>query len=191
MKHAKTMADEESLARLEAAAEADLAGPVEVRAIMSSDVATCTPTDSLNRCAQLMWERRVGCVPVVDPEGRPVSIVTDRDVCMAAYIQGKPLAAIGVASAMSRRLFTIEASAQVGEAASRMRRAGVHRLLVVGDDGALVGVLSFGDLAARAELGPPADDHPFSPPAIAETAQALRHSTPPPPPISRAWRESR
>lgn len=187
MKLSKTASGGAALARLDAgAADAAPRREVAVGEVMSADVATCTPRDSLNRCAQLMWERRVGCVPIVDAERRPVSIVTDRDVCMAAYIQGKPLVAIEVASAMSHRLFTVAASAPVSQAEALMRRTGVRRLLVVDGEGLLVGVLSFGDLAARADIGPPADVDPFSAPAIAETAAALRHVTPPPPPPSGA-----
>ena len=57
--------------------------------------------DSLNRAAQIMWERRCGCVPVIDA-GRVVGLLTDRDVCMAAYTQGRRIDDIAVTTAMSR-----------------------------------------------------------------------------------------
>jgi CBS domain-containing protein len=64
---------------------------MKIRDIMSQDVATCREDDSLDRAAQLMWDRDVGSVPVVDGEGRPLGMITDRDICMAAYTQGEAL----------------------------------------------------------------------------------------------------
>jgi CBS domain-containing protein len=49
-----------------------------------------------------MWLRDVGCLAVLDEDGHVVGMVTDRDLCMAAYTQGKPLFAIPVSIAMSR-----------------------------------------------------------------------------------------
>ena len=73
---------------------------MKVEQLMSRDVKTCQATEMLNRAAQLMWENDCGCVPVVDEDGRAVGMITDRDVCMAAYTQGRLLDALPVASAM-------------------------------------------------------------------------------------------
>src|SRR5690606_28351921 len=67
---------------------------MQVRELMTRDVQVCGPRDDLNRAAQIMWDHDCGVVPVVDSERRPIGMVTDRDVCMAAYTQGKPLSAI-------------------------------------------------------------------------------------------------
>ena len=74
--------------------------------VMTADVATCRSSDSLNRAAQLMWERRCGCVPVIDDDDHVVGLLTDRDVCMAAYTQGRRLDDIAAAVAMSRPVRT-------------------------------------------------------------------------------------
>ena len=58
---------------------------------MTRDVKTCTIHDSLNGAARIMWDHDCGCAPVVDAHGKLVGIVTDRDICMAAYTQGVPL----------------------------------------------------------------------------------------------------
>lgn len=150
--------------------------------LMSTDVAPCRPSDSLAQCARIMWERTCGCVPVVDHDRRPVSIITDRDICMAAYLQGKTLSEIDVQSVMSRRLFVVHRSDSLSTATAVMRRNGVHRLPVVDDDGRLVGLLSIDDITRQAELGPLVPNDPLSPPAIAETVSGLSHS--------RAYRRS-
>lgn len=143
--------------------------------LMHADVVTCRPDDTLNRCAQIMWDEACGCVPVVDEVGRPISIITDRDVCMAAYIQGKPLSDIVVSSAMSKRLLLVGAHDSVAVAERVMRRHGVRRLLVVGHDDALVGVLSFDDIVRDADFRPWEDPDPLSAPVLAETAAAMSH----------------
>ena len=152
----------------------DLAQPV-VGDLMHADVVTCRPDDTLNRCAQIMWDEACGCVPVVDEDGRPISIITDRNVYMAAYIQGKPLSDLVVSSAMSKRLLVVGANDTLDAAERVMRRHGVRRLLVVGRDGMLVGVLSFDDIVRNAEFGPREDRAPLSAPMLAETAAAMSH----------------
>jgi CBS domain-containing protein len=113
---------------------------------MTRNVASCTTSESLNRAAQLMWDRRCGSVPILDESGRVVGMITDRDVCMAAYTQGKRLDDIPVTTAMSRPVRTCAPSATVDEAEDLMMAHGVRRLAVV-DDGQLCGVVSLDDLA--------------------------------------------
>lgn len=119
---------------------------MKVNDVMTKDVATCGSGDSLNRAAQIMWERRCGCVPVLE-DGRVVGLLTDRDVCMAAYTQGRRIDDIAVATAMSRPAITCEASDDVDVAQDLMMGHGVRRLLVVGPEGALQGLISLDDIA--------------------------------------------
>lgn len=120
---------------------------MNVAEIMTRDVATCRTTDNGNRAAQLMWERRCGSVPVVDEVGRVVGIITDRDVCMAGYTQGKRLDAIPVVTAMSRQVQHCLPSASIEEAEDLMMAHGIHRLVVVDSEGVLCGLVSIDDIA--------------------------------------------
>lgn len=149
--------------------------PPMAEELMTGEIVTCRASDTLNRCAQLMWDKACGCVPVVDEDGRPISIVTDRDVCMAAYIQGKPLSEIVVSSAMSKRLFVVRTHETVAAAEAVMRRHGVRRLLVVDRAGLLVGVLSFDDIVQNGHFGPRLSRDPLSARMLAETAAAMAH----------------
>jgi CBS domain-containing protein len=54
-----------------------------VSAIMTREVRTCSPSDSLNHAAQILWEKNTGAIPVVGPGGALMGILTDRDICMA------------------------------------------------------------------------------------------------------------
>jgi len=81
---------------------------MKVRDLMAYEVAACRPTDSLNIAAHLMWEYDCGCVPVVDRENVVVGIVTDRDICMGAYTQGRSLHVISVQEVMGRPVISCE-----------------------------------------------------------------------------------
>lgn len=114
--------------------------------LMKTEVATCRASDSLNRAAQLMWERRCGCVPVVDERDHLVGMLTDRDVCMAAYTQGRRIDDIPATVAMSSPVWTCSPAASIEEAEDVMMAHGVRRLAVV-EDGVLRGLVSLADLA--------------------------------------------
>ena len=122
---------------------------MEVQRMMRHSVRTCHQDNSLNEAAQIMWEDSAGSVAVVDDQHKPVGILTDRDVCMAAYIQGGALPALRVESAMSRRIVSCRPEDDVTNAAKTMGENGVRRLLVVDNEGRLVGLLSLDDLACE------------------------------------------
>lgn len=124
----------------------------DVGSIMTRGVASCAGTDTLHRAAQIMWERDCGAVPVVDAEGRAVGVVTDRDLCMAAYTRGRPLSAVSVSSMLTGRLHTCFASTSLDEAIARMAAHRVRRLVVVEPGNQrLVGMLALADVARHLE----------------------------------------
>ena len=115
--------------------------------VMTANVATCRASDSLNRAAQLMWEHRCGCLPVMDDDDRVVGVLTDRDVCMAAYTQGRRLDDIAATVAMSRPARTCLPTTALEYAEDLMMAHGIRRLVVVDADGRLCGLLSLDDIA--------------------------------------------
>lgn len=117
-----------------------------VGSIMSSVVYTCRVGDSLCVPAQVMWDHDCGCVPVVDEENRVVGVITDRDICMAAYTQGRHLSEIAVENVCSTRVQSCHADALVIDAARTMSRAQVRRLVVTDSDDHLLGILALSDL---------------------------------------------
>lgn len=119
---------------------------LRVDGIMSRDVFTCRPSDPLSIPAQIMWERDCGCVPVIDGERHVVGMITDRDICMAAYTQGKSLHDIAVDSACAHTVISCRVDELVSQAAQTMARAQVRRLPVLDAEEHLAGVLSLSDL---------------------------------------------
>src|SRR6476659_2910184 len=120
--------------------------PMRVRELMSTEPRTCTAKHTASDAARTMWECDIGSLPVVDDDDVPVGMVTDRDVCMAAYQQGRPLSAIPVLDVMSPEIHTCLESDSLASAERTMRAWQVRRLPVIDDDGRLVGVLSLNDL---------------------------------------------
>lgn len=120
---------------------------MNVRDVMTSNVKTCLMTDSLNEAARIMWDNDCGVVPVVDEAGKVVGIVTDRDICMAAYTQGRPLWRILVSQVASTNVVTVRANETLHRAEQLMKDGQVRRLPVTDNGGQIVGLLSITDLA--------------------------------------------
>ncbi len=125
---------------------------MKVEQMMNHAVKACHPEDSLNKAAQTMWENVCGAVPIVDAEFKPIGFLTDRDICMAAYTQGKPLQALTVDGAMARKVVCCQLEDDLDSAMQLMREKHFRRLPVVGPDGKLIGILSLDDLAHEAGL---------------------------------------
>jgi CBS domain-containing protein len=125
---------------------------MNISEIMTRAVRTCRLDDSVNVAAQLMWDNDCGAIPVVDDAGKVVAVITDRDICMAAYTQGRPLDEIPVQSAASRSVATVRADDSLHRAEQVMSAAHVRRVPVVDADGRPVGILSITDLARQAPV---------------------------------------
>jgi CBS domain-containing protein/effector-binding domain-containing protein len=119
---------------------------MHVENAMTTDVQTCGRAQSLQDAARLLWDHDIGALPVVDDERRPIGMITDRDICMAAYTQGKKLSELGVASAMSQHIYVCHAQDLLSAAEQTMAAQQVRRLPVVNDRGTLIGMLSMNDI---------------------------------------------
>lgn len=123
---------------------------MQIRDIMSQSVITCSPSDSLNAAARLMWENDCGAIPVVDDGGSTVGMITDRDICMAGYIQHKLLPEISVTDVMSKDVATCTTSDTLEAAERLMGERQVRRLPVVDGNSKPVGIVSLNDIARYA-----------------------------------------
>ena len=112
---------------------------------------TVRRSDEVIRAAQLMRDRHVGYLVVVEShaiEGclRAVGVLTDRDIVVSVVARQVDPAAVRVGEIMTPNPVTVAESDAIEEALQTVRRAGVRRVPVVGARGELVGVLSFDDL---------------------------------------------
>lgn len=123
---------------------------MRVKDLMTQPACTVHVNDNANSAAKMMWENDCGIVPVVDDDGHLVGVVTDRDVCMAAHFQGRTLAEIPVHAFMSREPSSCHADDALAHAEQVMSDRQIHRVPVIDQQGAPIGVLSVSDLAREA-----------------------------------------
>jgi CBS domain-containing protein len=124
---------------------------MSVGKICQKNVVTVRPFDDLTVAAQLMRERHVGYLIVVEPHiddgsTRPVGVLTDRDIVVSVVAREADSRMLRVEDAMTRQPVVANESDAVSAALESMRRIGVRRLPVVGNRGQLVGVLSLDDI---------------------------------------------
>jgi CBS domain-containing protein len=130
---------------------------MRIKDIMSQRVVVCSEQGTLNDAARLMWEHDCGVVPIVKEDGRIGGIVTDRDICMAAYTKGRALGAIPITETMTRNVISCGADDSLEAAGQVMMDNQVRRLPVLDRDDRPVGIVSFSDLARHASTMVPRD----------------------------------
>lgn len=133
---------------------------MKIRQVMTKSVKTCSPNDDLNVAADVMWKNDCGCVPILDADAKVVGMLTDRDIAMAAYTQGRPLAQIPVPTAMATHVLVCRADDEIDVAERLMRENQIRRLPVVDAEGHLNGIVSLNDIA-RLAADPENMDTPF------------------------------
>lgn len=99
----------------------------------------------VSHVAQLMRENNVGAV-VVQEDGAPIGIVTDRDIVVRGGGRREALADISVRDVMSANVMTAHPEEDVLTVLDRMRERGVRRVPVVNDAGLLAGILTLDDI---------------------------------------------
>ena len=120
---------------------------MRVQDLMSHPAFTCHVNDNLNVPAKLMWEHDCGAIAAVGDDGKIAGMITDRDICMAAYTQGRSLDQILVNAVMANHVIAAHPDEKVAEVERLMAENQVHRIPIIDDDGKPVGILSLNDLA--------------------------------------------
>jgi CBS domain-containing protein len=120
---------------------------VRLSEIMTSGVVTASAEASALEVARLMRDHRVGSVVIADSGGRPVAMLTDRDLTLRVFAEGVEADAPAFEHA-SRPLIQGEPEMGLDEAAALMVQHRVRRLPVVrGEE--LVGIVTLDDIAVR------------------------------------------
>lgn len=117
-----------------------------VAEIMTTDVQTIAPQDSLQCAAQLMERLNVGSLPVCDGR-RLLGIVTDRDITVRGTAAGMPPASACVSDVMSDTPQACSPGQNLSEVLRLMGDEQVRRLPVVDANNDLIGIVALGDLA--------------------------------------------
>jgi CBS domain-containing protein len=120
-----------------------------IREVMTERLRTCEPQTTVLEVARLMKEEDVGPIPVVK-DGRPVGLVTDRDIVVRVVAEGRDATMTTVGDIASGELVTVEPEQSLDEALKLMGQHRVRRLPVVEGD-RLVGIVAQADVARSAD----------------------------------------
>jgi len=116
-----------------------------VKDVMSSPVVTTDERASANRVAELMDKQGLGCIIVTGKNGKPLGIITERDLVGRVLAKNTKPDTVKAKEVMTSPLITIEPNETISEAARRMSRLNIRRLGVV-YKGQLIGLLSSKDI---------------------------------------------
>ena len=112
---------------------------VKVQDLMTSNVITAQPHQSVGQIKAKMTKRSLNNVPVVSPDDVPIGVVSTSDL-LAAEKEGTPISNI-----MTGKVYTIPDYEEVSVAARMMRNHKIHHLIVT-QEKKVVGVISAYDL---------------------------------------------
>lgn len=106
---------------------------------------TAEAEDTVEKSARTMRDRHIGCL-VLLRLGRPVGVVTDRDLVVRVIAQGRDPAISKTGEFVTYDPITVSVHDGIETAVERMRRHGVRRLPIVDDEGLAVGIVTADDL---------------------------------------------
>ena len=124
-----------------------------VRDVMTISPACCVPETPVIEVSVLLADHDCGAIPVVESgiTGRPVGVVTDRDVVCRVVAAGRDPAETTAAHCMSAPCITAAEDMSLEECVALMEGNRVRRIVVVNDSGAVCGIVAQADVALKAE----------------------------------------
>ena len=124
---------------------------MDIGKICQKKVVTVRKSEELIRAAELMRERHVGYLVVVESDladglDRPIGVITDRDIVVTVVARAADPSALLVGDVMTQQPVTVSENDSIEKALQEMRRIGVRRLPVLGRRGEITGVVSLDDI---------------------------------------------
>lgn len=118
---------------------------MKVKEIMTKDVASVNPDDTVESATQLMSQYNVGSIPVCRNQ-QIVGIITDRDVAIRSAAQGENMKNQKISDIMTTNPVVCDSNTDIKDAARIMSERQIRRLPIV-ENNALIGIVSLGDIA--------------------------------------------
>ena len=134
-----------------------------VKELMTGAPVSLETDEPVAAAARLMRERNIGAMPVCDPDGKLVGMLTDRDIVIRCIASDRNAAETRVADIMTTGAVVAETKEPLEDALQRMEHEQIRRLPVT-ENGRLVGMISLADVARTGRHA-------------AETAEALSKIT--------------
>lgn len=127
---------------------------MNVESLMTKAVITATGDESLNAAARKMRENQITHLPIVNGQGGPIGVVTDRDIKRASASDATSLEIhellyllekVKLSEVMTAKPLTVNPGTPIAEAARTMIEKHIGCLPVV-DSGSLVGIITRTDV---------------------------------------------
>jgi len=119
---------------------------MKVKNMMHRGVQFVEPGAKIAAIAAKMQQHDIGAIPVCD-NGKPIGMVTDRDITIRALANGKDAAKLTAKDVMTAKVIYCRDSAEAEDAIRIMESKQIRRLPVLDDTVELVGMLSLGDVS--------------------------------------------
>jgi CBS domain-containing protein len=114
--------------------------------LMKTEVETFREQDTIQQIARRMQDVNIGFMPICAPDGRPVGTVTDRDIALRVCGEDLSASLTTAADVMTRETITCRETDPIDRAEHLMALHHKSRMMVVDDEGRLVGVISISDI---------------------------------------------
>ncbi|MCK5627518.1 CBS domain-containing protein [Candidatus Bathyarchaeota archaeon] len=113
--------------------------------VMSKPVISIRENDNAMNAAKLMEKHKIGGIVIVNKSGKPLGIVTERDLATRVVAKGLQPKDVNVSSIMSRPIVTIDGETSIREVAKKMSRLEIRRLAVASKED-LQGIITSKDI---------------------------------------------
>jgi CBS domain-containing protein len=125
---------------------------MQVRDIMTSDPACCSPDTALSEVGRLMIDYDCGEIPVCEGEDskKPVGVVTDRDIVVRTVGAGLNPMDMTAGEIMSTPVVTVTPDTNFEECKRVMQEKQIRRVPVVDENGAICGIVALADITKYA-----------------------------------------
>lgn len=114
--------------------------------IMTRDVISIDSDETVDKAAKLMKDHGIANVIVVEPEEKPVGIITQRDILLRVTVEGGDATKIKVNEVMTSPLITTKSDTTLLDAIKTMYQKNVRRLPIVDGEGKLIGIVTYRDV---------------------------------------------
>ena len=127
---------------------------MKAKDLMTRELDVVTSQNPLSKAAQVMRDRNIGSVPVVESRDsmRPQGIITDRDIVVRHVAEDHDRGCIVSAHMTKGPIETVDENDGLEKVMNTMKRAEIRRVLVTGQGGRLVGIIAQADLATSDQV---------------------------------------
>ncbi|WP_268543501.1 CBS domain-containing protein [Candidatus Nitrosotenuis cloacae] len=120
----------------------------EIQQVIRNSI-TVSPSTTLLEARDVLLRHKVGRLPVVESNKKPVGIVTEKDLVRAIYAHGgRSIERILVRDFMSKKLITLKRTDTIRDCAKKMHQNKISSIIILENNGTLAGIVTKTDLAS-------------------------------------------